>query len=81
VKLAGFRPSGRSDWVDPKYPDKHRDPALRHWMARRAEQGIASVVRFNSREALTIFAPPFGDAGEWHEIMATSIEKTTHLPT
>jgi hypothetical protein len=26
-------------WVDPKYPDAHRDPALRRWMFRRGTGG------------------------------------------
>jgi hypothetical protein len=25
-------------WVDPKYPDAHRDPTLRRWMFRRAQE-------------------------------------------
>jgi hypothetical protein len=55
-------------WVDPKHPDAHRDPALRRWMVRRAEQNIASIIRFNERDAFVIFAPPFDKAGQWHEI-------------
>lgn len=55
-------------WIDPKYPNAHRDPALRSWMFRRAEEGIATLVRFNWKDCLTIFAPPFDVNGEWHEI-------------
>ena len=55
-------------WVDPKYPDAHRDPAQRRWLYRRAEDGIAALIRFNACDALTVFAPPFDDKGEWHEI-------------
>ncbi|MHC2534247.1 hypothetical protein ACVJMY_003816 [Bradyrhizobium diazoefficiens] len=55
-------------WVDPKYPDAHRDLALRRWLHRRAEDGIAALIRFNARDALTVFAPPFDEKGEWHEI-------------
>jgi hypothetical protein len=56
-------------WIDPKYPDAHRDPALRRWMVRRAEQGIAAIIRSSEREAFVVFAPPFDAAGgEWHEI-------------
>ena len=55
-------------WVDPKHPDAHRDPALRRWLIRRAEQGIAALIRFNERDAWVIFAPPFDKNGEWHEI-------------
>lgn len=55
-------------WVDPSYPDAHRDPALRRWMFRRAQDNIASIIRFNEREAFVIFPPPFDAKGEWHEI-------------
>lgn len=55
-------------WCDPKHPDAHRDPALRRWIERRAEQGIAAIIRFDNREALTIFAPPLTHDGQWHEI-------------
>jgi hypothetical protein len=64
-------------WCDPKYPDAHRDPALRRWMFRRAQDGIAAIIRFNSREALTIFAPPFAHDGQWHEVTSgVSLERT-----
>jgi hypothetical protein len=55
-------------WVDRKYPDAHRDPALRKWIFRRAQDGIAALIRFNARDALTVFAPPFDERGEWHEV-------------
>lgn len=55
-------------WIDPKYPDAHRDPALRRWMFRRAQEGKATLIRFNERDALTIFPPPFDPDGQWHEI-------------
>lgn len=55
-------------WVDPKYPDAYRDPALRAYLADRAERlHQAALVRFNSRDALTLFAPPMTTTGEWIE--------------
>lgn len=54
-------------WIDPDYPDAHRDPALRAWMFERAQEGIACIVRYDSKKALTIFPPPFDVNGEWHE--------------
>jgi hypothetical protein len=57
-------------WCDPKYPDAHRDPALRRYLFRRAEEGIAGLIRYNSRDAIVIFAPPFDINGEWHEIVS-----------
>jgi hypothetical protein len=55
-------------WIDPKHPDAHRDPALRRWIFRRAERGIAALIRFNQRDALVLYAPPFDAGGDWHEI-------------
>jgi len=55
-------------WIDPRYPEAHRYPALRRWMFRRAEEGKAALVRYNPKEAIVIFAPPFDAEGEWHEI-------------
>ena len=37
-------------------------------MFRRAQQGKATLIRFNEREALTIFPPPFDQGGQWHEV-------------
>jgi hypothetical protein len=66
-------------WIDPKYPDAHRDPALRRWMFRRAQEGIAALIRFNTKDALTVFAPPFDEHGEWHEIKGGQTVKTHTL--
>ena len=67
-------------WVDPKHPDAHRDPALRRWMFRRAQDGIAALIRYNSKDGLTIFPPPFdAEKGEWHEIMSDQMQSVrTH---
>jgi hypothetical protein len=62
-------------WCDPDFPEAHRDPALRRWMFRRAQEGIATLVRFNSRDALTIFPPPFDNKGEWHEKRGGTAER------
>jgi hypothetical protein len=66
-------------WIDPKHPEAHRDPALRRWMVRRAHEGIASLIRFNQRDALTVFPPPFDEQGEWHEIRGGSTTRTHTL--
>lgn len=56
-------------WVDPKYPDAHRDPALREYLAGRAERlNQAALVRFDETQALALFAPAFTSNGEWVEV-------------
>jgi hypothetical protein len=44
-------------WIDPAHPLAHRDPALRAFLLRRGEQGIAALVRFDNRRAVTIIPP------------------------
>ncbi|MBO0718306.1 MAG: hypothetical protein J2P55_13345 [Rhizobiales bacterium] len=65
-------------WCDPNYPDAHRDPALRAWMYRRALEGIATLIRYNARDGLAIFAPPFDVEGEWHERPSDGPIERTH---
>jgi 23S rRNA A2030 N6-methylase RlmJ len=47
-------------------------------MFRRAEHGIATIVRYNAKDAIVIFAPPFDAAGEWHEIVSGMKSVKTH---
>jgi hypothetical protein len=65
-------------WIDPKHPDAHRDPGLRRWMFRRAQEGIATIVRYNSKDGVVIFAPPFDAGGQWHEITSGMQSVKTH---
>lgn len=59
-------------WVDPNHRDAHRDPALRAYIERRAEQGIAALVRYDEHEALAIFAPRFSATQQWQEVPSRS---------
>jgi len=55
-------------WVDPQYPDAHRDPALRDFLTRRGREGIGALVRYHSSgPALAIFPPSLAADGQWHE--------------
>ncbi|KRQ99317.1 hypothetical protein CP49_12030 [Bradyrhizobium valentinum] len=67
-------------WIDPRHRDAHRDPSLRRFMFRRAQDGIAALIRFNERDALTVFAPPFDINGQWHEVGGYAREQTHSLP-
>lgn len=54
-------------WVDPRFRDARHDPALREYMLRRAQEGIATLIRFDNVQAVAVFPPPImGD--EWHEM-------------
>ena len=54
-------------WVDPKFPDAHRDPALRAYLERRAQEGIIGLVRWDNEDAIAIFPPALSSDGQWHE--------------
>lgn len=54
-------------WVDPAYPDAHRDPALRAWLLRRGAEGWAGLVRYSAEDGFVIFPPNMMDDGQWHE--------------
>jgi hypothetical protein len=55
-------------WVDPAFPDAHRDPALRRYLDRRAQKDhTAALIRFSVTENMLIFAPCLSTDGQWHE--------------
>jgi hypothetical protein len=56
-------------WIDPKYPDAHRDPALRAYIQRKSDEtgGMAAIVRYDSANAFVIFPPTLASDGQWHE--------------
>jgi hypothetical protein len=44
-------------WVDPAHPLAHRDPALRAYLLRRGQEGIAALVRFENKRTAMLFPP------------------------
>jgi hypothetical protein len=56
-------------WLDPKYPDAHRDPALRALINSRSEkEGCAALIRTGTEQsAIILFPPALTGDGEWHE--------------
>jgi hypothetical protein len=56
-------------WVDPAFPEAHRAPELRAFMLMMAEKwGVVTTVRFSSRKAVIVVAPPHNSNGEWLEV-------------
>ena len=56
-------------WVDPAYPDSHRDPALRRYIERRAqEDDMLTMVRYDAFKSIVIFAPSTNPDNKWYEI-------------
>ena len=54
-------------WVDPHHRDAWRDPALLAYIERRGKKGIAAIIRWSNRDALTVFPPTMAQDGQWHE--------------
>lgn len=66
-------------WVDPQYRDAWRAPEMRLYMARMADRhGMATIIRWSSSEALTVFPPAISSDREWHE-MSGLIEARTAI--
>lgn len=54
-------------WVDPSFPDAWDTPEFRAHMLFVAEKyRAATLIRRNSRDAITVFPPPLADDGQWH---------------
>lgn len=51
-------------WVDPKYPDAHRDPALRAWLDRNRE---VALIRYSAHDGFVLFPPSRMKNGQWLE--------------
>lgn len=54
-------------WVDPKRRDAHRDPRLREYLSRRADEGAAALIRYGSHDGFVLFAPQFTGGRGWME--------------
>lgn len=65
-------------WCDPKFPNAHRDPALRAYLQRRCvEDGFAAIIRYNASDGFVLFPPPM-TGGEWVENARTSVGGPEH---
>src|SRR5262249_15036772 len=63
-------------WVDPDYPDAHRDPALRAFLEH---EKTAAIVRYDSRRAFTLIPPSRSNDGKWIELESTITERAHHF--
>jgi hypothetical protein len=66
-------------WCDPKAREAwRRDQALLDYIERRGKEGKAAIVRFNNREACTVFPPDMSDDRQWHYRYDGTIGERTH---
>lgn len=64
-------------WVDPAFREAWRDPRLIAWIEMMADKHqAATIIRWNSRDALTVFAPSISSDRRWHEVTG-SVEQRT----
>lgn len=54
-------------WIDPRFPDAHRDPGFRQWMTDH-EPNCVALIRFSARDAIVLIPPQMSDTGDWEEI-------------
>jgi hypothetical protein len=66
-------------WVDPKFPDAHRDPALRAYLERRAKDNIIGLVRWDNEKAVALFPPELSSDRQWHE-QGSKFRPKEHTP-
>jgi hypothetical protein len=66
-------------WVDPDYPDAHRDPALRAYLERRAKDNIIGLVRWNDTAGMALFPPSLSENGQWNE-KRSGVREKAHTP-
>jgi hypothetical protein len=62
-------------WVDPRYPDAHRDPAFRAWLDARRE---VALIRYSSGDGFVLFPPSRMASGEWLEKGSVNDGAPTH---
>jgi hypothetical protein len=55
-------------WCDPAHRDAHKNGRFRKYVKRQARKGKATIVRFSSSDAVTLFAPALSPDRKWHEI-------------
>lgn len=64
-------------WCDPKYPDAHKDPALRAFLERRAaEEGACAIIRYSPKRGFVLFPPVLSHDGQWHEEHGNPVDRT-----
>ena len=66
-------------WLDPDYPDAHRDPGLRKFLAKLGEtRGMAALIRSNSKDAFFLAPPALASDGKWHELTSNNSPEPQH---
>lgn len=76
---APIRVAVQQVWVDPRHRDAWRTPEFREFMQQQAaDRGMATIIRWSSSDALTVFPPVMSSDREWHE-MSGQVEARNNL--
>jgi hypothetical protein len=51
-------------WVDPGFPDAHRDPHLRAWLIT---QNTMALIRVGAMDGFVLVPPELSGTGDWYE--------------
>lgn len=54
-------------WIDPKFPDAHKEPNFRKWVDKFGALGTLTTVRYNSMESLILISPSYSGLDHWIE--------------
>lgn len=55
-------------WMDPDYPDAHKDPRFRAYVERRGREGIITLIRTSAGDAFALVPPCLMGDGQWKEV-------------
>lgn len=77
---AGRRVQVMQVWCDPAFRNAWDTKPLRDFMLAIATKwSVATIVRFDSRDALTVFPPPLSRDGQWHVVRGGQVfARTAH---
>jgi hypothetical protein len=56
-------------WVDPAFPNAHRAPELRAYIAALSEKWhVAAIIRLGSEKGILLYPPAVSADRQWHEV-------------
>jgi hypothetical protein len=73
VTVNGLRVPAVQVWVDPAFPDAHKDPALRDLIDKAH---VAAIIRYGSADGFVAFPPSLTGHG-WFEQGGTVVDRQT----
>jgi hypothetical protein len=64
-------------WLDPRYPDAHRDQGLRDYLRQRGrDEAAVAIIRLSAKDGFVLVPPELSSTGQWLEIQSAMTENT-----